>query len=96
MPDPEVIRAQTTPQDGALFVTGYQNSKFVVQNHLCFTEELRQKGIIEQGTVRLGTTINIPFEKTCTLLEDVKIEFTPDALAPAGGATYTRILITPD
>ena len=90
MPNQEVIRAQTTPEDGALFAKGLKNSKWVPQNHVAFTEDLRQKGVIELGSLRTGTQVVIPFEKTCTLLEDVEIEIDLPALTPAGGATYIR------
>lgn len=91
MPNQEVIRAQTTPEDGALFATGLHNSKWKPQNHIAFTEDLRQKGVTEIGsTVRTGQQIIIPFEKTCTILEDVEIEVEFPALTPTGGATYAR------
>lgn len=90
MPNAEVIRAQTTPEDGSLFATGLQNSKWKPQPHIAFTEDLRQKGEFEVPDTRLGTQIIVPFEKTCTLLEDIEFEFVPPALTPAGGATYIR------
>lgn len=90
MPNPEVIRAQTTPQDGPLFTSGYANSKFVVQEHIVFSEEIRQKGVAEIANARAGSSITYGFEKTCTLLEDVELEVTPPALTGAGGATYIR------
>lgn len=90
MPNAEAIRAQTTPEDGALFSVGLQDSKWKPQPHIAFTEDLRQKGELELVDPRLGTSIVIPFEKTCTLLEDIEFEFVPPALVPAGGATYIR------
>lgn len=91
MPNQEVIRAQTTPEDGALFATGLKNSKWLPENHVAFTEDLRQKGVIEVGTtVRTGQQVVIPFEKTCTLLEDVELEVEFPPLTGAGGATYIR------
>ena len=91
MPNQEVIRAQTTPEDGALFATGLKNSKSLPRNHVAFTEDLRQKGVIEiSSNVRTGSQLSIPFEKTCTLLEDVEIEVELPPLVPAGGATYIR------
>ena len=70
MPNQEVIRAQTTPEDGALFATGLKNSKWLPRNHVAFTEDLRQKGVIEiSSNVRTGSQLVIPFEKTCTLLD---------------------------
>ena len=90
MPNAEVIRAQTTPEDGALFTVGLENSKFKPLAPIAFTEDLRQKGEQEIPDIRLGTQVIIPFEKTCTLLEDVEFEFLPPALVGAGGATYIR------
>jgi len=90
MPNQEVIRAQTTPEDGALFARGLKNSLFTPQNHVAFTESLREIGRTEFGSVTTGKQIVCPFEKTCTLLEDVEIECDLPALTPAGGATYTR------
>lgn len=92
MPHPEAIRAQTTPEDGALFSVGLKNSKWVPEPHIAFTEDLRQINRTDLGEVRLGTQLIIPIEKTCTLIEDVHFRFTPPALTPAGGATYTRFV----
>ena len=91
MPNQEVIRAQTTPEDGALFATGLRNSKWLPQNHVAFTEDVRQKGITEIiSNARTGTQLAIPFEKTCSLLEDVEVEIQLPALALPVGATYIR------
>lgn len=90
MPNAETIRAQTTPEDGALFSQGIKDSKFKPKPHIAFTEEIRQKGITQIPDIRLGTTAQIQFEKTCTLLEDITLKVTPPALALAGGATYAR------
>jgi len=90
MPNAEVIRAQTTPEDGALFSVGLRDSKYKPEPHVAFTEDLRQKGVTELADIRLGTSVIVPFEKTCTLLEDVEFEFTPPVLTGAGGATYIR------
>lgn len=90
MPNAEVIRAQTTPEDGALFSVGLRDSKWKPEPHTAFTEDLRQKGEVEITDPRLGTQIIVPFEKTCTLLEDVEFEFLPPVLTGAGGATFIR------
>jgi len=90
MPNQEVIRAQTTPEDGALFATGLKNSKWIPQNPVAFTEDLRQKGVTELGTVRTGQQVIIPFEKTCTILEDVEIEIDLPALTVPVDGTYIR------
>lgn len=90
MPHPEAIRAQTTPEDGALFSTGLRNSKWVPEPHVAFTEDLRQINRTDIGEVRLGTQLIIPIEKTASLIEDVYLRFTPPVLTGAGGATYIR------
>lgn len=90
MPNSEVIRAQTTPEDGALFSTGLAHSKWVPQNPIAFTEDLRQIGRIEIPDTRTGTQIIIPIEKTCSLIEDIEFQCLLPALALPGGATYIR------
>ena len=91
MPNQEVIRAQTTAEDGALFATGLVNSKWIPENHVAFTEDLRQKGITEvASSVRTGQSITLQFEKTSTLLEDVEIEVLLPPLVGSVGSTYIR------
>lgn len=93
MPNQEAIRGQTTPEDGALFTVGLINSKWAPENHIAFTEDVRQKGITEIGSaVKTGQTVSIPFEKTCTLLEDVELEILLPELTPSVGATYIRYI----
>lgn len=90
MPNAEVIRAQTTPEDGALFETGLRNSKFIPQHHICFTDDIRQKMVTEISQKNTGQEIIFPFEKESTLVEDVDVYFTPAPLALPAGATYIR------
>lgn len=91
MPNAEVIRAQTTPEDGALFAgSGLKNSKWIPQNHIAFSEDLRQIARVEIPDTRTGTQIIIPIEKTSTLVEDFEFQFLLPALTLAGGATYSR------
>lgn len=90
MPHPEAIRAQTGPEDGALFSVGLKNSKWLPRPHVAFTEDLRQIANFEVPDIRLGTEVIIPIEKTCTLIEDVYLEITPPALVGAGAFTYIR------
>ncbi len=90
MPSPEAIRAQTTPEDGALFVSSYTNSKYVVQPHLAFTDDVRQKIVYQIQNTVSGSEVIINFEKESTLLEDVDVYLTPEALPIPQGATYAR------
>jgi len=91
MPNAETIRAQTTPEDGALFAAGLDNSKWRPEAHVAFTEDARQKGILElQNDTPFGKTIIVQFDKMSTFLEDIELEFTPPALTVPVNGTYIR------
>jgi hypothetical protein len=89
MPAPEVMRAQTTPECGALIETGLINAPFLPQNHTAFTDSVREKLSIAQNPTSSGTEIVFTFEKQSTLLEDVALLMTPPALN-IPGSTYAR------
>lgn len=90
MPNPEVIRAQTSPEDASLFSVGLTNSAFLPEKHIAFSELIRQKLSIEKDNVKSGGELVFQFEKESTLLEDVDLLVTPSALAVAGGGTFIR------
>lgn len=91
MPNPETLRALTTPEDGALFSAGLATSKFAPRNPVVFTPEVRQKFVMDAAsTVNAGSNITFAIEKNATMIEDCALYFTPPALAVAGGATYNR------
>lgn len=90
MPNAEVIRAQTTPEDGALFEIGLRNSIFVPQHHTCFSEDVRQKLVIQSNSKNTGQQLIVPFEKESTLLEDCDLVLTPPALTVPADGTYIR------
>lgn len=90
MPNAEIIRAQTTPEDGALFEIGLRNSKYVPQPHLSFSEDVRQKMEAGINSKTTGQDIIWPFEKESTLLEDVDLVLTPEALTIPVDGTYIR------
>ena len=90
MPSSETLRAQTTPEDGALFSEGLHDFILRPEAPIAFTEMVRQKGTIPISDIKAGTRISIPLEKTCTLVEDINLRFKPPALPIPGGATYAR------
>lgn len=90
MPNAEIIRAQTTPEDGALFEIGLRHSKWIPQHHVAFSEDVRQKLVTEINSKNTGQQIIIPFEKESTLLEDVDLVMTPAALTVPVDGTYIR------
>lgn len=90
MPNPEVIRAQTTPEDGALFDTSLARSKWIHFPHETFTDDVRQKLVLEIGQKNSGQQIIVPFEKQSTFLEDTDLILTPQALVVPGDGTFIR------
>lgn len=90
MPNAEIIRAQTTPEDGALFEVGLRHSKWIPQQHTCFSEDVRQRLITEISAKQSGQPIIVPFEKESTLLEDIDLVITPPALSVPVDGTYIR------
>lgn len=90
MPHAEIIRAQTTPEDGALFEVGLRHSKWIKEHHVSFTDDVRQKLVIELSDKVSGQQLIVAFEKESTLLEDVDIVLTPQALTVPADGTYIR------
>lgn len=90
MPHAEIIRAQTTPEDGALFEVGLRHSKWVPQQHICFTDDVRQKLVTEISSKNTGQQIIHAFEKESTLLEDIDLVLTPPALTVPVDGTFIR------
>ena len=90
MPAPETLRAQTGPEDGALFEVGLKNSFFLPQPHNAYTDDVEEKLPITLGTLSLGREFKFDVEKDATLLRDLDFVFTPPALAVPGDGTYIR------
>ena len=90
MPRAEKIRAQTTPEDGVLLETGFQNSIFHPRSHVAFSDSVREKVNQNVPDQLSGRKIIFDIEKQATLLEDVNLNLTLPALAIPGDGTYIR------
>lgn len=90
MPAPELLRAQTGPEDGKLFEVGLNNSLFVPVPHQAFTDDVEQKLIYPQQATTFGFELKFDVEKDSTLLRDLDLVFTPPPLTIPGDGTYIR------
>lgn len=90
MPHPETIRAQTSPEDAALFSLGLRDSKYRPENHLAFTEDVRQIMRLETPPIRAGTKVVYSLDKTCTEVEDFEWQLTLPALDIPVDGTFIR------
>ncbi len=90
MPDQELFRAQTGPEDGVLFSSGYHNSVFAAQPLTTYSDKVRKTVITPLQDVQTGKRVTFDIEKDAVLLEDLFIKYTKPALALGLGATYAR------
>lgn len=87
---PENLRANSGPEDVALFAALLRYSKWAPQNITAFTDDIRQKLIYTKDIFPSGAEIVFQFEKESTLLENIDLLVTPQALALPLGATFIR------
>lgn len=87
---PENLRANSGPEDVALFAALLRYSKWAPQNITAFTDDIRQKLINTKQLFPSGSELNFQFEKESTLLENIDLLVTPQALALPLGATFIR------
>lgn len=90
MPVSELIRTQTTPEDGALLLTGYQNSMFAVREPKRASDRIREKLYLDHADTVAGRSLKFEIEKTATYLDDLRLECTLPALAVPGDGTFIR------
>ena len=87
---PENLRANSGPEDVALFAALLRYSKWAPQNITAFTDDIRQKLIYTKDIFPSGSELVFQFEKESTLLESVDLLVTPQALTLPLGATFIR------
>lgn len=87
-----LLRLNTGAPDGSLFATGLQRSYFRPCQWQVIADKIRdiQVNDIVSG-VALGSSISVDFEKSGTLLEDTKQDFTISAVVGNGTGTYARV-----
>ena len=91
MPRQEIIRAQVTPEDGALFSTGYGNSIFRVSGGIrTYSDKVRQPLDLGLDDAKTGREIKVNIEKQATLLGEISIKGILPALTIGAGGTYAR------
>lgn len=91
MPRQEIIRAQVTPEDGALFTTGYGNSIFRVAGGIrTYADKVRQPIDYPIDDKDTGRTLKFEIEKQATLLGEISLKGTLPALSIGAGGTYAR------
>lgn len=87
-----LLRLNTGAPDGSLFATGLMHSYFRPEQWKVIADKVRQIQVEEiTGSPQLGTVISIEYDKTGTILEDVKLRLTLSAVVGNGVGTYARI-----
>lgn len=90
MPQVEIIRAQSTPEDGVLLTTGFGNQQWVPKPIKVYSDKVRQKTESPYDDKQSGSVIKFEIDKDAVLLEDLSLEFIRPAVAVPVDGTYIR------